>query len=415
MITPEMIEAAHQAMFDTTKRMTPNPRLQSLEEWQNWVTQVLKEAVPAALTAALVLHKPGVPGEIGDPGESNDQNTGNMVATRSVVSQDQSTTGETEEILQVISLIKDKGPPLGGGARAVHIETLDRIAVVLRSLVLEVEMRKAAEGAIDAVHARNVGALNDRIAQLEADLAAARKPAMPGEIENAIGPLLALANQLRGSDRSTEAEWCEKAVERIRELEADRDEWKQCAGVEAKVRREFVAKTDELEAALAAARAKPIEKIALRDSPNAIEAFNWQSIRDEFFPVLRQGLGIVDLKPPLAMPEGLPEGPWVAVPDYHNGWTVITDDGQGTTVAAKLREAIARAIASLPDLYAQLAKAIAMADELWIAREQIRGELDAARNKTIEECAKWLEDIPEHWRTLAADMRRALATGETKP
>ena len=28
---------------------------------------------------------------------------------------------------------------------------------------------------------------------------------------------------------------------------------------------------------------------------------------------------------------------------------------------------------------------------------------------TIERCAKWLEDMPEHWNTLAADMRRALS------
>jgi hypothetical protein len=39
-----------------------------------------------------------------------------------------------------------------------------------------------------------------------------------------------------------------------------------------------------------------------------------------------------------------------------------------------------------------------------IAKE--RAAIEAA---TIERCARWLEDIPEHWRTLARDMRRALA------
>lgn len=40
--------------------------------------------------------------------------------------------------------------------------------------------------------------------------------------------------------------------------------------------------------------------------------------------------------------------------------------------------------------------------QAWVSR------VERARSAAIEECAKWLEDMPEHWRTLASDMRAAL-------
>ena len=117
---------------------------------------------------------------------------------------------------------------------------------------------------------------------------------------------------------------------------------------------------------------------------------------------------------PLTMPEGLPEGP-LTVEDWRdtefNAFRVEAADS--TVIAIVQDEVCARAIASLPDLYAQLAKAIAMADELWVAREQMRDELDAVRDKWVEECAQVVQE--DFDRPDIAEAIRTLATGETKP
>ncbi len=47
-------------------------------------------------------------------------------------------------------------------------------------------------------------------------------------------------------------------------------------------------------------------------------------------------------------------------------------------------------------------------DRLITVIAEMQDKLRGARWKAIEECAKWLEDMPEHWKTLAAEMRRDL-------
>jgi phytoene dehydrogenase-like protein len=66
--------------------------------------------------------------------------------------------------------------------------------------------------------------------------------------------------------------------------------------------------------------------------------------------------------------------------------------------------AVASHAARIRELEDKCEKAVA----IWRAREAIIIERDAIEAAAIERCAKWLEDIPEHWRTLAADMRRSL-------
>ncbi len=41
-----------------------------------------------------------------------------------------------------------------------------------------------------------------------------------------------------------------------------------------------------------------LEKLALLDSPKVLNVFDWKRIRDEFFPIIRQELRLVDLEPP---------------------------------------------------------------------------------------------------------------------